>query len=151
MAGIGPQSRARLSWGVMCANVWADHPDFTQDTALRLCLELPHRPRLGPSSFARPTARRSADLRPAPSEMSTLRQMKPADLLNFAPCNLDPLTETYHLGFYLEYLAKWPFLCFVLEGLDGHIEGYREPHLAPSPLPSTESYRACSFLRLLAC
>ena len=56
--------------------------------------------------------------------MSSLRHMKPADLLGFANCNLDPLTETYNIAFYLEYLAKWPYLCFVIESRQGQIEGY---------------------------
>ncbi len=56
--------------------------------------------------------------------MSSLRPMTPLDLLNFGSCNLDPLTETYNIGFYLEYLAKWPGLCQVMESHDGRIEGY---------------------------
>ena len=58
--------------------------------------------------------------------MSSLRQMKVDDLLNFANCNLDPLTETYNIGFYLEYLSKWPYLCFIMESRKGQIEGYRK-------------------------
>lgn len=50
--------------------------------------------------------------------------MVPMDLLHLESCNLDPLTETYNNGFYLEYLAKWPHLCQVMEGRTGIIEGY---------------------------
>ncbi|KAJ8107165.1 hypothetical protein OPT61_g9053 [Boeremia exigua] len=56
--------------------------------------------------------------------MATIRPMRPDDLLNFSSTNLDPLTETYNIGFYLEYLTKWPELCQVIEGIDGSIEGY---------------------------
>ena len=41
--------------------------------------------------------------------------MSPMDLLKFNPCNLDHLTETYNIGFYLEYFTKWPSLCKVIE------------------------------------
>lgn len=58
------------------------------------------------------------------SKMTTIRAMVPDDLLRISACNLDPLTETYNIGFYLEYLTKWPDLCRVVEGMDGEIEGY---------------------------
>lgn len=50
--------------------------------------------------------------------------MRPDDLLRITVTNLDHLTETYNIGFYLEYLTKWPELCQVVEGIDGDIEGY---------------------------
>ena len=50
--------------------------------------------------------------------------MTPMDLLKFNPCNLDHLTETYNIGFYLEYFTKWPQLCKVIEGANGQIEAY---------------------------
>jgi N-terminal acetyltransferase B complex catalytic subunit len=46
------------------------------------------------------------------------------DLLRFNPCNLDHLTETYNIGFYLEYFTKWPSLCKVIESEHGEIEAY---------------------------
>ena len=46
------------------------------------------------------------------------------DLLHFNPCNLDHLTETYNIGFYLEYFTKWPSLCKVVESETGEIEAY---------------------------
>lgn len=68
--------------------------------------------------------------------MATIRPMRPDDLLHFSSTNLDHLTETYNIGFYLEYLTKWPELCQVIEGLDGEIEGYStSPSLAPSSSP----------------
>jgi len=45
--------------------------------------------------------------------------MKLDDLLYFNTCNLDKMTETYHLGFYLEYLSKWPELCRVVVDFPG--------------------------------
>jgi N-terminal acetyltransferase B complex catalytic subunit len=56
--------------------------------------------------------------------MSTIRPMRPNDLLLISCTNLDHLTETYNIGFYMEYLTKWPELCQVIEGIDGNIEGY---------------------------
>lgn len=47
--------------------------------------------------------------------------MRAEDLLELAPCNLDPLTETYNAAFYLEYLARWPYCCYVLVGPDDEI------------------------------
>nr|AAO27435.1 N-terminal acetyltransferase [Cercospora zeae-maydis] len=43
--------------------------------------------------------------------MAAIRPMGPMDLMKFNPCNLDHLTETYNIGFYLEYFTKWPHLC----------------------------------------
>lgn len=63
--------------------------------------------------------------------MSTIRTMRTTDLLRITTTNLDPFTETYGIGFYLEYLTKWPDLCRVIEGVDGEIEGYSTPHLPP--------------------
>lgn len=63
--------------------------------------------------------------------MATIRPMRPDDLLKFSSTNLDHLTETYNIGFYLEYLTKWPELCQVIEGIDGQIEGYSAP---PKPV-----------------
>lgn len=55
--------------------------------------------------------------------------MTPNDLLKFNPCNLDHLTETYNIGFYLEYFSRWPELCMVIEGRHGEIEGYSKAFL----------------------
>jgi len=60
------------------------------------------------------------------STMSFVRPMSPMDLLRFNPCNLDHLTETYNIGFYLEYFTKWPSLCKVVESENGEIEAYSE-------------------------
>ena len=59
--------------------------------------------------------------------MALIRPMTVTDLLKFNPCNLDHLTETYNIGFYLEYFTKWPKLCKVIQGETGQIEAYSEP------------------------
>lgn len=38
--------------------------------------------------------------------------------------NLDPLTETYGLSFYMQYLAHWPEYFQVAESPSGEIMGY---------------------------
>lgn len=61
--------------------------------------------------------------------MATVRRFRPDDLNKLAKCNLDPLTETYELGFYLQYYAKWPSLFQVAEDQYGNIIGYSMPSL----------------------
>lgn len=56
--------------------------------------------------------------------------MTALDLLHFNPTNLDHLTETYNVSFYLEYFSKWPDLCRVIEGHDGQIEAYSPSSIA---------------------
>ncbi|OJD35430.1 n-acetyltransferase [Diplodia corticola] len=68
--------------------------------------------------------------------MASIRPMTPMDLLHFNECNLDPLTETYNVSFYLEYLTKWPHLCKVIEGPHGKIEGYIMGKTESSPYPA---------------
>ncbi|KAI9800185.1 MAG: hypothetical protein M1825_004169 [Sarcosagium campestre] len=48
--------------------------------------------------------------------MTALRPFHPLDLFKFNLTNLDSLTETYDVGFYLTYLARWPDLFNVVEG-----------------------------------
>jgi N-terminal acetyltransferase B complex catalytic subunit len=45
--------------------------------------------------------------------MSELRRFRALDLFKFNPINLDRLTETYNLSFYLSYMATWPDLFLV--------------------------------------
>jgi N-terminal acetyltransferase B complex catalytic subunit len=66
--------------------------------------------------------------------MATIRPMRQSDLLRISSTNLDHLTETYNIAFYIEYLTKWPELCQVIEGMDGQIEGYSTFSPAPRPL-----------------
>ncbi|XP_023341434.1 N-alpha-acetyltransferase 20 [Eurytemora carolleeae] len=56
--------------------------------------------------------------------MTTLRQFTCDDLFRFNPVTLDPLTEIYGLGFYLQYMARWPELFMVAESSSGDIMGY---------------------------
>ncbi|KAK4900284.1 N-alpha-acetyltransferase 20 [Elasticomyces elasticus] len=65
--------------------------------------------------------------------MAATRPMTPMDLLKFNPCNLDHLTETYNIGFYLDYFTRWPNLCKVIEGENGQIEAYILGKVEASP------------------
>ena len=56
--------------------------------------------------------------------MSTLRQFTCDDLFRFNGINLDPLTETYGLSFYLKYMARWPEYFMVAESPSGDLMGY---------------------------
>ena len=56
--------------------------------------------------------------------MSILRPFTCDDLFRFNNVNLDPLTETYGLSFYMQYLAHWPEYFQVAESLNGEIMGY---------------------------
>ena len=46
------------------------------------------------------------------------------DLFYFNACNLDSLTETFSIAYYMHYLSKWPEVCRVIEDHDAQIEGY---------------------------
>ena len=56
--------------------------------------------------------------------MTTMRRFTCDDLFTFNNVNLDILTETYNLPFYLMYLAKWPEYCQVAEGPGNQTMGY---------------------------
>ncbi|XP_043480982.1 N-alpha-acetyltransferase 20 [Leptopilina heterotoma] len=56
--------------------------------------------------------------------MATLRPFTCDDLFRFNNVNLDPLTETYGLSFYMQYLAHWPEYFQVAESPSGEIMGY---------------------------
>lgn len=56
--------------------------------------------------------------------MTTIRPFTCDDLFAFNNVNLDPLTETYGLPFYLQYLAHWPEYFQVAESPSGEIMGY---------------------------
>ncbi|KAJ5080582.1 n-alpha-acetyltransferase 20 [Anaeramoeba ignava] len=56
--------------------------------------------------------------------MTTIRRFEANDLFNFTDVNLDHLTETYHNGFYLQYLAIWPDMCALGESINKDIMGY---------------------------
>ena len=56
--------------------------------------------------------------------MTTLRPFTCSDLLTYNNVNLDPLTETYNLGFYLTYLSRWPEYFYAAEAPSGKMMGY---------------------------
>ncbi|XP_055380323.1 N-alpha-acetyltransferase 20 isoform X2 [Condylostylus longicornis] len=56
--------------------------------------------------------------------MTTLRPFTCNDMFKFNNVNLDPLTETYGLAFYMQYLAHWPEYFQVAESPSGEIMGY---------------------------
>ncbi|TDL24892.1 N-acetyltransferase [Rickenella mellea] len=56
--------------------------------------------------------------------MSTLRAFRATDLFKFNNINLDIWTETYGIGFYLNYLSRWPDLCSAQEAPNGRLMGY---------------------------
>jgi N-terminal acetyltransferase B complex catalytic subunit len=50
--------------------------------------------------------------------------MSPTDLFSLNLTNLDPLTENYDLGFYLNYLMRWPSLFSSVQDRREGIAGY---------------------------
>jgi N-terminal acetyltransferase B complex catalytic subunit len=56
--------------------------------------------------------------------MTSFRPMCCNDLFKFNHINLDPLTETYNVSFYLQYLSTWPGYCSTFEDPSGRLMGY---------------------------
>lgn len=56
--------------------------------------------------------------------MTTIRPFVCDDMFRFSNVNLDPLTETYGLSFYFQYLAHWPEYFQVVESHNGCLMGY---------------------------
>eukprot|EP00026_Physarum_polycephalum_P020612 Phypoly_transcript_23309.p1 GENE.Phypoly_transcript_23309~~Phypoly_transcript_23309.p1 ORF type:complete len:188 (+),score=13.25 Phypoly_transcript_23309:46-564(+) len=56
--------------------------------------------------------------------MTTIRRFTCDDLFRFNNINLDHLTETFNLGFYLQYLSTWPEMCTIAENPSGRPMGY---------------------------
>uniref|UniRef100_A0A6T9YKF7 N-acetyltransferase domain-containing protein n=1 Tax=Asterionellopsis glacialis TaxID=33640 RepID=A0A6T9YKF7_9STRA len=56
--------------------------------------------------------------------MTTLRRFEMDDLFKFNNVNLDVLTETYNLPFYMSYMSQWPESFTVAEAPDGSLMGY---------------------------
>lgn len=46
------------------------------------------------------------------------------DLFKFNHINMDPLTETYNISFYMQYVSTWPSLCATYEDPNGRLMGY---------------------------
>ncbi|KAF8863730.1 acyl-CoA N-acyltransferase [Acephala macrosclerotiorum] len=65
--------------------------------------------------------------------MTSLRPFHAIDVFKFNPTNLDPLTETYDLNFYLSYLARWPHLFTVALSPSQSIDAYIMGKLESSP------------------
>ena len=60
----------------------------------------------------------------AAATMTTLRPFRMDDLFKFNNINLDVLTETYNMPFYLQYMSQWPEAFTVAEAPDGSLMGY---------------------------
>lgn len=58
--------------------------------------------------------------------MTTIRRFTTDDMFQFNNINLDHLTETYNLNFYLQYLAQWPEYFLVHEAPEGRLTSYGE-------------------------
>lgn len=56
--------------------------------------------------------------------MTTIRRFEMNDLFRFNNVNLDVLTETYNMSFYLQYMSQWPEAFTVAEAPDGSLMGY---------------------------
>jgi N-terminal acetyltransferase B complex catalytic subunit len=56
--------------------------------------------------------------------MTTVRRFVCDDLFTYNNVNLDILTETYNLPFYLQYLAVWPEYCHMAMGPGRQTMGY---------------------------
>ena len=56
--------------------------------------------------------------------MTTLRDFHLLDLLSFNKVNLDPLTETYSMNFYMMYMARWPEYFRIARSVNNDIMGY---------------------------
>lgn len=69
--------------------------------------------------------------------MTSLRPFHALDLFTFSPVNLDVLTETYDITYYLSYLCRWPTLCMTLESPQKLTTGYRtSPPASPLSRPT---------------
>lgn len=56
--------------------------------------------------------------------MTTVRAFKCNDLLAYNDVNVDALTETYGLAFYLQYLATWPEYFSAATATESDVIGY---------------------------
>uniref|UniRef100_A0A060SZF1 ARAD1C04532p n=1 Tax=Blastobotrys adeninivorans TaxID=409370 RepID=A0A060SZF1_BLAAD len=56
--------------------------------------------------------------------MTSIVPFRATDLLKMGSVNLDVLTENYHLGYYLQYLATWPDMVFQAISPGGKMTGY---------------------------
>ncbi|OQS06358.1 N-acetyltransferase 5 [Thraustotheca clavata] len=56
--------------------------------------------------------------------MTSTRKFRCEDLFRFNNVNLDVLTETYNMSFYLQYLTKWPDYFLLQEDPNNTMMGY---------------------------
>jgi N-terminal acetyltransferase B complex catalytic subunit len=56
--------------------------------------------------------------------MTSTRPFHMNDLFSFNNVNLDVLTETFNMSFYLQYMSRWPELFTAAVAPDGTISGY---------------------------
>uniref|UniRef100_A0A1B6CVY3 N-alpha-acetyltransferase 20 n=2 Tax=Clastoptera arizonana TaxID=38151 RepID=A0A1B6CVY3_9HEMI len=56
--------------------------------------------------------------------MTTIRPFTCNDLFKYNYVNLDPLTETYGISFYMQYFAHWPEYFQIAESPSGEVMGY---------------------------
>uniref|UniRef100_A0A3P9PAI1 N-alpha-acetyltransferase 20 n=1 Tax=Poecilia reticulata TaxID=8081 RepID=A0A3P9PAI1_POERE len=78
----------------------------------------------GGSGWCSSSSSSSADSSGSRRKMTSLRPFTCDDLFKFNNINLDPLTETYGIPFYLQYLAHWPEYFIVAEAPGGELMGY---------------------------
>lgn len=57
--------------------------------------------------------------------MTTIQEFSVLDLLEYNDINLDILTETFGVGFYGKYIARWPDFCISMLNNTGSIFAYR--------------------------
>lgn len=73
--------------------------------------------------------------------MSIIRPFEATDIQKFHTVNADPWTATYHNGYYAQYLAQWPELCYAAQGaFEDNVGAYSESTSACrlAPLPHSE-------------
>ncbi|KAH9001387.1 N-acetyltransferase [Lactarius akahatsu] len=90
--------------------------------------------------------------------MSIIRPFKADDLFKFNNINLDIWTETYGLGFYFNYLSRWPDMCCTAQHPSGRLMGYvlgkaegsqNDFHGHVTALSVAPEYRRLSLARVL--
>lgn len=65
------------------------------------------------------------------SEMSIIRPFEATDIQKFHTVNADPWTATYHNGYYAQYFAQWPDLCYAAQGaFEDNVGAYSEFSIA---------------------
>lgn len=59
--------------------------------------------------------------------MWIVRPFEATDIQKFHTVNADPWTATYHNGYYAQYLAQWPDLCYAAQGaFEDNVGAYSE-------------------------